>query len=97
MVRENKKLSTVPKKMKDKLKSMYFATFLLGEDGPHPEFVTVISAIWPWLKPFSRAHRLQTPLLLIDFDVAENDDPDKDLNPTSRTVRVVGLRVWSTL
>jgi hypothetical protein len=39
MVREDKELSTVPDNMNQRLEKMYFATFLLGEDGPSPVFV----------------------------------------------------------
>ncbi|PVF98015.1 hypothetical protein CPB86DRAFT_705832 [Serendipita vermifera] len=80
------KITPIPEMLKNKLEDMCFATALLGKDGLNPEFVIPrLQTFSPFLNPLSRADRLETPLLLIDFDVAENVNPTPGQESSGRT------------
>jgi hypothetical protein len=65
---------------------MHFATFLLGEDGPKPEYAFFCGAVSHQLIDHS-ARRLETQLTLIDFDMSEYRTSSVKGGTRMRTVR----------
>jgi hypothetical protein len=83
-----KRLSTVPETMKNDSEGMYCINSLLEYGRPKPEFVIYhLSTCLTLAEPLLRAPKLQALLLLIDFDMEEDGNPDDKRGSMLRAVR----------